>query len=96
MIIYVTRGVRILTHFNPTEPQKEIIGKDSLIKKVIIKDGAFIGVNSIINAGVSIGKNSIVAAGSVVVKDVGDFMIVGGNPAQIIGDIRNQKFKSDV
>jgi acetyltransferase-like isoleucine patch superfamily enzyme len=65
--VYITRGVRILTHFNPTDPQKKIIGKESLIKHVVIKEGAFIGVNSIINAGVTIGKCAIVAA-----KEIGD------------------------
>jgi acetyltransferase-like isoleucine patch superfamily enzyme len=38
----------------------------------------------IIIPGVTIGEGAIIAAGSVVVKDVPDFAIVGGNPAKII------------
>ena len=34
--------------------------------------------------GVTIGNNVVVAAGSVVVKDVPDNVVVGGNPAKII------------
>ena len=86
--VYITRGARILTHFNPTDPQKIILDMESIVKPVLIKKGAFIGVNAIINPGVSIGENAIVSAGAVVVRDVPDFSIVGGNPAKSLGDIR--------
>lgn len=89
---YLTRGVKVLSHFNPTDSLKKIIGKDSIVKKTHIEKGAFIGVNSIINAGIRVGMCSIVAAGSVVVKDVPPFAIVGGNPAKIIGDVRTHKW----
>jgi len=56
-------------------------------KKVLVKQGAFIGANSIILKGVTIGKNSIVGAGSVVAKDIPDFEIWGGNPACLIKKI---------
>lgn len=51
---------------------------------VEIEDGAWIGARSIILDGVKIGKNSIVAAGSVVTKDVKEFSVVGGVPANFI------------
>ncbi|MBD8084298.1 acyltransferase [Chryseobacterium sp. GCR10] len=56
-------------------------------EKVIIKDKAWIGFNSIILKGVTIGEGSIVGAGSVVTKSVPDWTIVGGNPAKIIRQI---------
>ena len=34
--------------------------------------------------GVTIGEDAVVGAGSVVTKDVPDYSVVGGNPAQII------------
>ena len=40
-----------------------------------------------VGKGVNIGKNSIVAAGAVVVKDVPDNVVVGGNPANIIKEL---------
>jgi acetyltransferase-like isoleucine patch superfamily enzyme len=91
--VYLTRGVVILSHFNPTEALSSYIGRSTIVKPTTIKRGAFIGVNSIINAGVTVGMNSIVAAGSVVVKEVPDYSIVGGNPATIIGDVRTHKWQ---
>jgi acetyltransferase-like isoleucine patch superfamily enzyme len=59
---------------------KEIVGK------VLIKKGAFIGMNSVIMPGVTIGEGSVVAAGSVVTKDVEPFSIYGGIPARKLKD----------
>lgn len=56
-------------------------------KKVIVKDKAWIGFNTIILKGVTIGEGAIVGAGSVVTKDVPDWTIVAGNPATIIREI---------
>lgn len=53
---------------------------------VEIGDYCFIGPRVIILPGVNIGKGAIVAAGAVVTKDVPEFAIVGGVPAQIIGE----------
>ena len=53
-------------------------------KPVTIKEGAWIGFNAIIMKGVTIGKGAVVGAGSVVTKDVPDFAVVAGNPAQIL------------
>lgn len=43
----------------------------------------------IITPNTVIGSNSIVAAGSVVTKDVPEGVIVGGNPAKIIGKVED-------
>lgn len=56
-------------------------------KNVVLKNGCWIGANSIILTGVTIGKNSVVGAGSIVTKDVPDFTVVAGNPAKIIRTI---------
>lgn len=53
-------------------------------KPVVIKNNVWIGANCIIMPGVTIGEGSIVAAGSVVVKDVPEMCICGGNPAKVI------------
>ncbi len=50
-----------------------------------VKYGASIGMGSIILPGVTIGKWAMVGAGSVVTKDVEDFSLVIGNPANQIG-----------
>ena len=53
---------------------------------VTIEDYVFIGPGVIIQPGVKIGRGAIVAAGAVVTKDVPEFSIVGGVPAQVIGE----------
>ena len=59
---------------------KEVIGK------VLIKKGAFIGMNTVIMPGVTIGEGAVVAAGSVVTKDVEPLTVYGGVPAKKIRD----------
>ncbi|MBK6937136.1 MAG: hypothetical protein IPH18_09830 [Chitinophagaceae bacterium] len=44
----------------------------------------WIGSNVYIRNGIKIGNGAVIAAGSVVVKDVGDYEIVGGVPARLI------------
>lgn len=57
---------------------------------VEIGDYVFIGPRVIILPGVKIGKGAVVAAGAVVTKDVLEYKIVGGVPAQIIGERKNK------
>lgn len=81
-------NVIILTHSNPTEPIREIMGDSATkIAPVQIKRGAWIAVNVVILPGVTIGENSIIAAGSVVTKDIPPYSIAGGTPAKVIKDI---------
>jgi acetyltransferase-like isoleucine patch superfamily enzyme len=73
-------GVKIISA-NHDFKQRENHIKD---KPVIIEENVWIGANAVILPGVKIGKNSIVGAGSIVTKDVGENVIVAGNPARII------------
>lgn len=52
---------------------------------VKIGNYCFIGPRAIILPGVSISQGAVIAAGAVVTKDVPEYAIVGGVPAQIIG-----------
>lgn len=54
-------------------------------KGIEIFDNVFVGAHSVLMGGITIGPNAIVAAGSVVTKDVPEGVIVGGNPAKVIG-----------
>ena len=56
-------------------------------KKTLVKKGASIGANATIVCGHTIGKYALVAAGAVVTKDVGDYEIMAGVPAKIIGKV---------
>ena len=47
----------------------------------VIGKNTFLGINSTVIQGIKIGSNSIIGAGAVVTKDVGDNVVVIGNPA---------------
>lgn len=55
-----------------------------IAKKVTIKYGSWLGINSVIMPGITVGINAVVAAGSIVTKDVPDYCVVAGVPAKII------------
>ncbi len=57
--------------------------------KTVLEKGASIGANATILPGIRIGKKAMIGAGSVVTKDVGDFEIVFGNPAQVRGKVKD-------
>lgn len=90
--VALTAGVRLITH-----DVIQTMFRDSRLYpvcdnlfymgKIDIKDNVMIGANSVIMYDVTIGPNAIISAGSVVVKDVEPGMIVGGNPAKVIGTV---------
>jgi UDP-2-acetamido-3-amino-2,3-dideoxy-glucuronate N-acetyltransferase len=51
----------------------------------LIKRGASVGANAVILCGVTLGRYSMVGAGAVVTRDVPDFGLVFGNPAELKG-----------
>ena len=52
-------------------------------KPVIIGDDVWIGASVIILPGVKIGSHSVIGAGSVVARDIPDYAIAAGNPAEV-------------
>lgn len=57
---------------------------DGATAPVVIEDGVFIGMQSLVLKGVTIGERSVIGAGSVVTGDIPPGVIAAGNPARVI------------
>lgn len=56
----------------------------SVDKPVVIKDFVWCGSNVTIVPGVTVGEGVVIGAGSVVVNDIPDYSVIGGNPAKVL------------
>ncbi len=87
--VLVGAGAMIIdTDAHPLSPVDRDKGVDPVAAPIVIEDDVFIGARAIILKGVHVGKGAIIGAGSVVVKDVLPMTIVGGNPAKVIGKVK--------
>lgn len=91
--VTITSGVRLLTHDGASWLFQDEKGRRHLYRPIKIGNNVFIGSNSIVMPGVVIEDNVIIAAGSVVTKSIPSGVIVGGNPAKIIGEFDTYKKK---
>lgn len=86
--VQIAGDAKILTHgaswlIRRKNPDFDFFGK------VKIGNNVYIGISAIILPGVIIEDNVIVGAGSVVTKSIPANTIVAGNPAIIVGDVRD-------
>lgn len=85
--VWITAGSQLLCHQRDLSQYK--IGQpvmDCPLKyaPINIKDGAHIGIGSIIMPGVTIGEGAVIGAGSVVTKDIPAHCVAVGVPAKVI------------
>ena len=83
----IAPNVCIFSATHPTDCKIRTSGLE-LGLPVTIGDNCWIGGGAIINPGVSIGNNVVVASGAVVTKSFGDNVIIGGNPAKVIKELK--------
>lgn len=85
--VSIASNVRFITHdiFDYTWNYQSEYKYKQKFDSITLQDNVIIGADSIINYGVILRKDTIVAAGSVVSKSFPDGVIIGGNPAEIIG-----------
>lgn len=80
-------GVHIYTATHPLNPNERNTMRE-YGKPINIGNNVWIGGRAIINPGVTIGDNAVIASGAVVTKDVPANVVVGGNPARVIKEIK--------
>ncbi|AEV34261.1 acyltransferase family protein [Owenweeksia hongkongensis DSM 17368] len=90
--VQVTEGVKFFNHgggwvFREKHPKLDTFGK------IRVGNNVYIGNNAIILPGVSISDNVIVGAGAVVTKSILEGDIVAGNPAKVVGTVRELESK---
>ena len=90
--VNLAQGITVtaLNH-NFEDATKRIDEQGVSTKPVVIGDDVWIGANAVILPGVTIGSHCVVAAGAVVTKDVPDNTLVGGVPAKVIKNFRNNE-----
>lgn len=72
---------------------RSFISRKSEFRPTLVKRGATVGANATIICGHTIGQYAMIGAGSVVTKDVPDYALVYGNPAEIKGYVCKCGFK---
>ena len=61
---------------------RSFIERKHAFRKTLVKTGASIGANATILCGIEIGSFALIGAGAVVTKNVPDYALLTGNPAQ--------------
>lgn len=85
--VAITQGVMILTHqrdLSKYKPGMYAMDCPFVSGKVVINDGAHIGIGAIIMPGVTIGEGAVVGAGAVVTKNIPAYSLALGVPAKVI------------
>ena len=74
---------QMITQFHDYDKGKAIPYDSTYIKKdIIIENNVWLGNNVILLGGITIGEGAIIQAGSVVVSNIGKYVIAGGHPAK--------------
>lgn len=89
--VFIGPGVKFANDKYPTA-EKAINGEWTL-EASVVEDHAVIGLGALIAPGIKIGEYAVVGLGSVVFKNVNPYTIIMGNPAQVIGDVRSERFR---
>lgn len=81
----ISSEVLFVNHDGALSLVKDERGRRFEYFRITIGKNCFIGARSILMPGVNIGDNCIVASGAIVTKSLPEGVIVGGNPARVIG-----------
>lgn len=78
------------TDFHPLDAaERQLNPRNGRTAPVIIEDDVFIGAQALVLKGSHIGKGSVIGAGSVVAGHVPPGVIVAGNPARFVRELKH-------
>lgn len=82
--VYITDGVRFITHDGGTLIFRDIVRDLEITKPIKVGDYVYFGTRSMVLPGVTIGNRCVIAAGAIVTKNVPDNSVVAGVPGKVI------------
>jgi UDP-2-acetamido-3-amino-2,3-dideoxy-glucuronate N-acetyltransferase len=91
--VFIGHGVIFINDLWPrsTDDSGQILGTgDWHLSPTVVRTRASVGSGATILP-VEIGEGALVAAGAVITRNVPRFAIVAGNPARVIGDVRERR-----
>jgi len=89
--VFIGHGVMFINDRLPraTTDEGDLLGDGAWeLLQTAVENHASIGSGATILGGVTIGERALVGAGAVVTRDVSPHSIVVGNPARVVGDVR--------
>lgn len=95
--VYITDGVKFITHDGSTLIYRQFIPDLEITKPIVVGDNVFIGNNVILLPGITIGNNVVIGAGAIVSRSIPDNSLAVGTPARVVksSDEYFQKLKSE-
>lgn len=91
--VHIASGSRLLCHqrnLTNYHVGDNYSNLDYVIKKILLKRGCLIGMDSFVLPGVTVGEGSIIGAGSLITKDIPDWVIASGRPAQVLKKVQSR------
>jgi UDP-2-acetamido-3-amino-2,3-dideoxy-glucuronate N-acetyltransferase len=95
--VFVGHGVMFTNDLWPraADQHGQMIDSEWTLVPTLVKRRAAIG-SGVTLLPVIVGQAALVGAGSVVTRDVPDYAIVAGNPARVVGDIRERRPRVEI
>lgn len=91
--VFIAPNVGLYTAGHPIDVERRSKGLE-FASPIIIEDYVWIGGGVSIVPGVTIKKGSVIAAGSVVIRDIPEGVVAGGNPCKFIRKITDEDKKT--
>ncbi len=89
--VYLSPLVQILAVNHVfADPETPFVEQGITAEGIVVEDDVWIGGGAIITDGVHVGRGAVIAGGAVVTEDVPAHVVVGGVPALVIRDLREQ------